>query len=103
MEQYKNLNILENETDSQVNIKNVFVDIKLMLNICEDGFKKDKGMYTMTVFDIADKIKDKISHEGVSVQLYGYSGNIIKMKNVTISYVENDVILESKQYTKIVK
>lgn len=103
MEQYKNLNILENETDSQVNIKNVFVDIKLILNVCEDGLKKDKGMYTMTVFDIADKIKDKISQEDVSVQLYGYSGNIIKMKNVTISYVKNDVILESKQYTKIVK
>lgn len=103
MEQYKNLNIWENKTDLQINIENVFVDIKLILNVCEDGFKKDKGMYTMTVFDIADKVKDKLSNENVFVQLYGYTGNVMKMKDAVISYVENDVILESKQYTKIIK
>lgn len=103
MEQYKNLNIWENKTDLQINIENVFVDIKLILNVCENGFKKDKGMYTMTVFDIADKVKDKLSNENVFVQLYGYTGNVMKMKDAVISYVENDVILESKQYTKIIK
>ena len=103
MEQYKNLNIWENKTDLQINIENVFVDIKLILNVCEDGFKKDKGMYTMTDFDIADKVKDKLSNENVFVQLYGYTGNVMKMKDAVISYVENDVILESKQYTKIIK
>ena len=41
----------------------IIFDIKLILNVCEDGFKKDKGMYTMTVFDIADKVKDKISND----------------------------------------
>ncbi|WP_368488422.1 hypothetical protein [Clostridium sp. BJN0013] len=103
MEQYKNLNILENETNSQVDIKNVFVDTKLILNTCGGGLKKDKGMYTMTIFDIADKVKDKISHEDVSIQLDGYSGSIIKMKNVKLSYIENDVILKSQKYMKIIR
>jgi hypothetical protein len=57
----------------------------------------------MTVFDIADKVKDKISNENISIQLCGYSGNIMKMKNAVISYVENDIIVKSKQYTKIIK
>lgn len=102
MEQYKNLNILENETNCQVDMENVFVATKLTLNTCEGGFKKDK-MYTMTIFDIADRVKDKISGEDVSIRLDGYRGSIIKMKNVKLSYVENDIILKSKQYIKLIK
>lgn len=112
MQQYKTLNILGTEANPLVTMENVFGDITLAFNFNkvadEAGSEISnpfKGTYTIKIFDIADKIKNKIDDENLCVQLDGYNGTITKMENAKLNYDEdeNDVMFLSKRCTKIFK